>query len=162
MSDPNLKLQPVKKLAREGGQTVVEVLIVTVVVATVLTAIAAGLTMSVKNTAQSKQRSLAASYAQETLEVFHREQFALGWSSFRNALSSGTYCLNELPADSNEFINLSLGACPAGSEINDTGLKREAVVTVGAEEISVVSTVSWLDGGQERAVSVEKGFREIR
>lgn len=147
--------------SKNQGQSIIEVLIVILVVGTVLTALAAGLTMSIKNTTQSKQRSLATSFAQESLEVFHRERSVSGWSSFHGALNSGTYCFNQLPVDSTEFELLSPGACPVGDHIAGTNFKREATVTVGPDEVTVVSTVSWFDGDTEKQVSVQQGYREI-
>ncbi len=146
---------------KNRGQTIVEVLIATLVVATVLTALAAGLTMSVKNTAQSKQRSLAISYAQDSLEIFHREKYALGWESFHEALTNGVYCLNQLPANSAEFSLLSPNECVADDQISGTNFQREAEVTIQANEVTVVSIVSWFDGGTEKQVSVEQTFQEF-
>ncbi len=139
----------------------IEVLIVILVVATVLTALAAGLTMSIKNTAQSKQRSLATSFAQDSLEVFHRERASMGWTSFQDALNDGIYCLNQLPNNSTEFRALSSGECAADEKIAGTNFQREVNLTVIADEVTVVSTVSWFDGGTEKQISVQQSFREI-
>lgn len=148
-----------KKL--QAGQTLIEVILVTVVVATVLTALAASVSMSSKNTSENKKRSAASSLVQETLEMFHRERYDLGWDAFQAALSSETYCLNTLPTDSAGFIAASTGACDAGEVIAGTNYQREAILTVGVDEVKVESVVTWLDSDQERQVSAEQTFKEI-
>lgn len=149
------------KDTEQVGSSLVEVILITMVVATVLTAIAASVSMSAKNTSENKKRSMATSFAQETLEMFHRERYTLGWGSFQSALSSGTYCFNTLPADSASFIVISLGPCDEGSVIVDTTYKREAILTISADKIKVESMVTWIDDDQERQVEAEQTFKEI-
>lgn len=133
----------------------------TVVIATVLTALAANLTMSAKNTTQSKQRSSALGYAQEGLEVFRRERHNLGWIKFYEALNSGTYCLNTLPVDSAAFVALTTGQCADGTVIGTTNLQREASVNLGADEARVELTVTWFDGAEEKTVNLTQNFQDI-
>lgn len=148
-------------VVNQRGQTLVEVLLATTVVAMVLTAIAAGLSSSVKNTDHAKLQNAAAKYNQETLEIFRRERHSLGWEAFRSALSNGTYCLNDLPADSSSFLSMALGACAAETTIEETVFQRQAVVTVAADEVSVVATVTWDEGGQDKQVELEQAFLNI-
>lgn len=145
----------------QAGQSFVEVLIVMVVVATVLTAIAAGLSFSAKNTAENQRNAVAINLAQETLEVFHRERNLLGWGSFQGAISSGTYCFDTLPSTSTEFAALTDGACGANEFVSGTNFTREATVTVSADEVAVISTVTWMDGEREREVTVNQNFQDI-
>jgi prepilin-type N-terminal cleavage/methylation domain-containing protein len=147
---------------KQQGQTLIEVLIATVVVGTVLTAVAAGLSMSIKNTAQSKMRSLATGYAQQAIEIFQRERNFLGWDTFLSALSSDVYCLNDLPADSVAFKSLTAGACASGDTIGTTSFQREVNVTVGANSLTVVSTVTWYDADKQKQVQIEQTFKDIR
>ncbi len=146
---------------RQSGSSLIEVILITVVVATVLTALAASISMSAKNTSENKKRSVATGFVQETLEMFFRERYALGWSSFQSALSSGTYCFNVLPIDSVSFAAASAGACDEGSTITDTPYQREAILTVSVDEVKVKSIVTWLDHNQEKQVEAEQTFREI-
>jgi len=145
----------------QSGSSLIEVILITVIVATVLTALAASVSMSSKNTDENKKRSMATSFVQETLEIFYRERYALGWSSFQAALSSGTYCFNTLPADSASFVAASSGPCDEGSVIIDTPYKREAILTISADEVKVKSIVTWMDGDQEKQVEAEQAFKEI-
>lgn len=154
----NLKL---RKYHSQLGSTLVEVILVTAVVATVLTALAASVSMSAQNTNRNQTTTMATSLAQEMLEVFHRERYALGWESFRTALGSGTYCLNDLPADSASFSNTANQECAGTEFITDTNYQREAVVTISSDQVRVVSVVSWMDGHDEKQIEVEQIFKEI-
>jgi len=145
----------------QSGSSLIEVILVTVVVATVLTALAASVSMSAKNTSENKKRVMAASFVQEILEVFHRERFTLGWDTFQSTLSNGTYCFNELPTDSTDFVNSSLGECGEGEVIIDTVHQREVILTILADEVKVESIVTWTDGDQEKQVNAEQTFKEI-
>ncbi|MBT3250110.1 MAG: hypothetical protein HN846_04310 [Candidatus Pacebacteria bacterium] len=150
-----------KKSKQQSGQSLIEVILVTVVVATVLTAIAASVSMSAKNTSENKKRSMAASFAQETLEVFQRERYALGWSSFQSSLVDDTYCFNTLPADSASFVASSPGECGDEEVIVGTTYGREAILTILADEVKVESIVTWMDGNLEKQVEAEQTFKEI-
>jgi Tfp pilus assembly protein PilV len=103
-----------RRSQRQLGQTIVEVLIATAVVGTVLTAVAGALTFSVKNTAQARYRALAASQAQDAVEVFRRERALLGWESFQAEINPGVYCYNTLPTNSTQFFAVTPGACGSG------------------------------------------------
>lgn len=145
----------------QAGQTLIEVILVTVIIASVLTALAASVSMSSKNTYENKKRTMATSLVQETIEVFHRERYALGWDSFQAALASETYCFNDLPVDSASFVASSIGACGSDEVIADTDYQREAILTVSVDGVKVESTVTWKDADQEKQVSVEQTFKEI-
>lgn len=150
-----------KKVQAQAGQTLIEILIVTVVVATVLTAIAASLSMSAKNTTENKKLSMATTYSQEALEVFHKERYALGWESFQGALTDGTYCLDALPTNSTEFDSLTTGECGLSETISGTDFIREAELTVAADEVKVVIVVQWIDAELDKEATVEQTFKEI-
>lgn len=143
------------------GQTLIEILLATTVVAMVLTAIVAGLSLSVRNTGHARLQNSAVKYANETLEVFRRERQILGWESFRTALASDTYCINDLPTTSSGFVALSAGECAPETYISDTIFQREAMVAAGSDEVQVESVVTWAEGGKEKQVMVEQRFRNI-
>ncbi len=145
----------------QSGQSLIEVILVTVVVASVLTALAASVSMSSKNTNENKKLSVATSLVQETLEMFHRERYTLGWDTFRTSLTDGTYCFNDLPDNSTDFVNSPVGLCDSEEFITDTNYQREATLTILADEVNVVSTVTWMDDDQERQVQSEQTFKEI-
>lgn len=147
-------------VSSQAGQSMIEVIIVSVVVGTVLTALAASLTMSASNSSQNKKRSLATTYAQEGLELFRHQRSQLGWSRFVQGLINGqTYCLNTLPSD---LEGLSADSCASGETIEDTGLSREAEVAItGSTQVEVVVTVFWFDDEEEKSVQVQQAFQDI-
>lgn len=154
-------MQQVKNKTSQLGQTLIEVILATAIVASVLTAIAASVSMSSKNTNENKKKSMATSFAQETLEVFHRERYSLGWETFKNALGDGTYCFNDLPANSASFVVASSGECGASEMIPGTIFQREAVLTSTADQLQVESIVSWLDDSKEQRVNLKQVFKQI-
>lgn len=148
------------KLARSAGQTIVEVLIATGVVGVVLTAIAAGLSYSVKNSSDAKYRAFATSYAQDAIEVFRREKALLGWETFSENLTAGTYCLNDLPTNTAAFLALTPGSCATPTAQFGVDFNREAQVTlVNPTEIQVVVVVNWADFNRTPEVRVTQQFR---
>jgi type II secretory pathway pseudopilin PulG len=149
------------KKKHQIGSTLIEVILVTLVVATVLTALAASVSMSSKNTNENKKLSAATSLVQETLEMFHKERYSLGWETFQSALSTGTYCFNTLPDNSTDFVASNLGECSDEDVIADTNFQREATLTVLADEVKVMSIVTWMSDSQEKQVEAEQTFKEI-
>lgn len=150
-----------KWLRSQTGSGIIEVIIATLVVSLVLTAVAATLTVSVKNTAQSRYQEVARSRAQAGLEVFRRERNTLGWQSFRSALGTGTYCLNNLPANSSAFTTMSSSQCSTGVSLIGTEFRRNAVVTVvNPNEVKVDLAVTWIDGSLNKEVKLTQIFRK--
>lgn len=144
----------------QSGQTIIEVLIATLVVGMVLTAVAATLTVSVKNTAQSRYQEVARARAQSGLELFRRERNKLGWQTFQASLVSGTYCINTLPDSSMAFDALSPGACGNGVAVIGTDFTRDATVTVVSnDEVKVDVLVKWIDGVLNKEVKLTQVFR---
>ncbi|HEX7017378.1 MAG TPA: hypothetical protein VF209_00515 [Patescibacteria group bacterium] len=153
------------KLSSQRGQSIIEVLIATLVVGLVMVAIAAVLTMSVKNTAEGRYRNVATSEGQQVLEIFRRERVRLGWSAFQTALIGGEYCLNSLPAADDELADTlaqNIGVCEESYELGGTAFTRDVLVQKTADEVVVVVTVGWLDGDQPREVVLEQEFREYQ
>ena len=145
-----------------SGQTIIEIIIATGIVAIVLVAVMMGLTFSLKNTAQSKYQSLASKLAQEGMEAFRRERDALGFVSFRDQLTSPTYCLPTIP---NQLALFSAGACDEAEGITLSGVTfyREAEINTGAsvtEPVEVKIVVSWLDGTQEHQTFATQQFTD--
>lgn len=148
------------------GSSLIEIVIVTGVMALVLTAIVAGLTLSLKTNADSEYRSRAVQRTQEAMEVFRRERTVRGWDVFISSFTSGaTYCLAELPAPTEEFTE---GACFNEDSIVISGVDfyREAVVTVDNSDptdpqLRVELTTSWDSGSGERTVNIVQSFQQL-
>ena len=145
------------------GSTIIEVLVVTTMITVVMTAIVAGLSFSVKNTAEARYREVAATEAQKAMEVFRRERVALGWERFAAQLLgiSGELCLNNLP---DSFANLSTrGLCSDWyTPIHvGTAFKREAVVSSPSQtQVMVTVTITWQSADDERQLEVFQEFRD--
>jgi type II secretory pathway pseudopilin PulG len=143
---------------KTAGQSIIEVLIATGVVGAILTAIAATLTYSVKNSAENKYRSVATAKAQEVIEVYRRERHFQGWETFVDAIGGGgVYCLNTVPSNSEEFNTLTPDdGCVDGVAEAGTEFTREAIVTPTANTVKIVAEVSWYDGNIQRQVIIEQ------
>jgi type II secretory pathway pseudopilin PulG len=157
-----------KKRTSQAGQTIIEVLIATGVVALVMTAVAAGLTLSVKNSSQSKYRTLATKMASESNELFRRERDRLGWESFYEVLQADgaltTYCIDEsLPVTTQDFVDLAVGSCGGGFPLAGTSFERETTIElVNPDLVRVETDVTWIDGTQQRSVVLTQELQNWR
>lgn len=158
------KLRRFKRHGFSVGSSLVEIVVATGVMALVLTAIVAGLTLSLKTSAESEYRVQATKRAQEAMEVFRRERTLLGWDEFTSNFTNGaTYCLQELPAPREVFED---GECSSEQSLVVSGLDlyREAEVSFrnfGGDdpELVVTVTVVWNDGRNDKSVNLVQGFR---
>lgn len=149
------------KNKKQKGSSMIEILIATGVVGLVMTAVASGLVLSVKNSAISKYKVLSATRAQEAMEVFRREKVLLGWAQFYESLSANTYCVNTLASDSAQFKAMETGACSDGDFIAGTSFTREALVNITSpDEIRVEIVVDWLDGDIQRNSNLIQEFKQ--
>ena len=139
-----------KKVARlakhylsSTGSTLIELLIATMIVGTIVTAVAAGVTNSVKNNAESRYREIATVLAQQAMEVMRSERSNLGWANFYDQLSDGTYCA---PTGMDELSDLSgnMAACTITESNYDFTRQVVLTKTNGADPAVMVEiTVSW-------------------
>jgi len=151
----------------QAGQSIVEVLIATGVVALVMTALMAAMTLSLQNSSQAKYKALATKLGQEGMETFRQFRNSLGWESFYTLLNdqgSGEYCLNAIPTQTAQFQALVSGEC-ADYAISRTGVnfKRDLnLQIISSEEIKFVVTVSWQDGADVKSTTVTQYFKNWR
>lgn len=148
---------------KQTGSSLIEILIATGVVGLVMTAVAAGLVLSVKNSSISKYKVIATTRAQEAMEVFRRERTLLGWTQFKEVLSDnveGTYCINTLASGSAQFKSMATGECEEGDLIAGTSFTREALVNASEDEVRVEIVVKWVDSGTERFSNLVQEFKE--
>lgn len=149
-----------------AGQTIIEVLIATAVVALVMTTVVAGLGLSVRNSAQSRYKVVAGRLAQEGLESLRLQRDQHGWESFYDVMQdkgTGRYCLNSLPTSLAELDSMEGGACDSTIAILGTEFTREINLIVGTSpaEVEVEIEVSWLDGEVTRISQIEQIFRQL-
>jgi len=94
---------------KQRAFTFVEVLVATMLVALVMTALGSMMALSMRVAEANEMEQLAQLKAQQTMEFFRRERLIRGWSDFYNSLQdNATYCLNTLPTN---IVNISLGSC---------------------------------------------------
>lgn len=157
------------KIIARNGFTIIEVLMATVVVAFVMVAIASVLTVSIKNTAESKFRSLATLQGQELIESFRRERALRGWFDFSSEVASGEYCLNDslgVNEDISDYLASRQGACEEGYALAGSEFRRNVNVTVmggagAVNEVEMIVTISWYDGTRANHVELVQRFRNI-
>ena len=131
---------------QQRGNTLIEVLIVTTMITLVMTSIVAGLSFSIRNTAEGKYREYAAIESQKAMEVFKRERVVNGWKIFQGqmAILQDTICLNTLPDSFENFgggSSCSDGYAPAGM---GTEYQREAIIDSHDDQVDITITMQWL------------------
>ena len=152
---------------RQAGQSIIEVLIATGVVALVMTAVMAAMTLSLQNSAQAKYRSLATKLAQDGMENLRQFRTSLGWEAFYQILSdqgSGTYCLNSLPTNETQLASLESGACETyGISRGGVNFKRELMLDiVSSDKISLQITTTWVDGNRTHHSLIKQELQSWR
>lgn len=154
-------------LNKRQGSTILEVLIATLVVGTVLTAVAASLTNSIKNSSEAEYRKIATRLAQEGLEIVRKEKYIKTWTSFKNdtshipAIDSAWQCMDtESLAYTLPKVNIT--TCPPITLSNPpTSFYRGIQLSILGEGVKVRVRVGWKDGSNTRDVVLEQTFREV-
>ncbi|MFA6814662.1 MAG: hypothetical protein WCR60_03910, partial [Patescibacteria group bacterium] len=77
--------------------TFVEVLVATMLVAIVMTALGSMMALSMRVAEANEMEQLAQLKAQQSMDFFRRERLIRGWGNFYASLGNDTYCLNTLP-----------------------------------------------------------------
>lgn len=147
---------------KQKGSSLIEVLIATFVVGVVVTAIASGMSYSVRNTAESRYREAATKLAQDVHDSFRRERNRVGWTQLANTLSTvaDNYCFMVIPDQfSAEQLAAMQGICGDADTTTVTGLSvgflRDVTVNVTGSVITVNVTVSWQSDENRDPSSVE-------
>jgi type II secretory pathway pseudopilin PulG len=131
-----------------AGFGIVEILVAVAVIGIILTAVAAGLAMSLKTTAELKFRDVALAKGQQVIEVFRRERGINGWPTFFDLFGAGTtgtyiYCFN----DDSTLLHASFppaeGACTNTVAWDGNDYIREAAVTTTPDQVEMIVTVYW-------------------
>lgn len=144
------------KKRNNAGQTIIEIIIATAVVAIVMTALMMGLTYSIKNSSQARYKSLANQLAEEGMEFFRQQRALIGWEEFNATLAANDYCVEE---DVPETLSgLSTASECEGITSVGTSFERRALVTKPGDKVRVELTVSWVDGVDTRQVELTQEF----
>lgn len=146
---------------KQQASTLVEVLIAVSIIALVLTAVSAMMTMSIKLANSNEQKQLALQKTQEALEFFRKERAVNSWRSFSNALvNDGVYCLSSLP-ESVASMSAKLGAC-TDEEVLEAAkyqFQREANISFNnANSLKVIVEVFWQDNKKTKNLAIEQNF----
>lgn len=142
-----------------SGQTMIEMVVATGMVALVLVAIVSGIALSIRNSRFSKNKALATRYAHEAVEKFRNYRDEVGWQPFIEEVLGGLtevdFCLPTMPASAAEVANFT-GVC--GSEkiantLGSTEFVRGAHVTVQNQSnpndtVEMTVTVTWVEGSK--------------
>lgn len=108
-----------------------------------LTAVLALISLSVKNSRLSKDRTMAVGLAQQGVELMRTYRDYLDWSTF--LVKAGTSY--DLPENWTVVTGLSNG-CPATKNIYDYYLRCVVLTAQPEGEVAVQVTVSWAEGSQ--------------
>lgn len=145
-----------QKLKSVKGSTIIELLIATMVVGLIVTAVATVVTYSIKNTGESRFRQTATILGQQVIEYFWGRKNAEGIINLSDSLTPGINCYSNID-------DPTPGACGPTQVINmaGTNFEREVFIEKGGigtrDEpffIQLDVTVSWLDGDQAREVEL--------
>jgi len=161
----------VKAKSLQVGSTLIELLIATMVVGLIVTAVANVITHSIKNTGEARYKQVATSLGQEVIEFVRSEKNRKGILNLKNTLVSGSYCFSKLPIDL-ELANIpTAGACNFSVEgdvvaMAGTNFTRDMIVSVsqagasGPYSMNIKVTVSWIDGEATKTVELIQKFEE--
>ncbi len=146
---------------KQRASTLIEVLVAIFVIAVVLTAISAMMSMSIKLADNNEKKQLALQKAEEAMEFFRKERSISSWHGFSSPLEDGgRYCISSLP-ESMANLPAKLGAC-AETDVLEAArykFKREAVIDFSGENsLSVQINLLWNDGSQAKNLSLEQSF----
>jgi type II secretory pathway pseudopilin PulG len=126
---------------QSSGQSILEVLFATTVVALVLVAVLSTIIASLRNARISMEQAQATSYASEALEWLRHQRDGQGWIPFKEQAIADVYCLPSLPADITG-LNSAAGAC-VNNPIPNTSFVRELTIDhLPNDEIQTTVTVT--------------------
>lgn len=137
-----------------SGQTLIEVIVAAGLVVLVLTTLASGIAIGVRNNRVAKDQASAKEYVRQSLEWIRNIRDQAGWETFASMTNNATYCLTTLPASYKSFPSIQTGNCGGSSFIiaqdgSATVFKRQLVLTktgTPPTEVKAVGTVTWTDG----------------
>lgn len=146
---------------KQTGSTLIEILVAASIVALVLTAVGAMMSMSIKLSDNNEKQQLALQKAQEAMEFFRKERAINSWLGFSTPLDDeAVYCISTLP-ESVASIAAKFGPCLDTDllDINRYSFKREAIIDFdGSNSLSVRINLLWNDGNKTKDLSLKQIF----
>lgn len=137
-----------------SGQSILEVVLATTLIAVGLIAALALGNSSQKSASFSRNVNLATNYSYQVADWARNMRTYLGWSNFtyiiqEDNLTSVTYCLNStLPSSDLEFQALTSASCAEGDTLSGTIFSRELILdltNLATGTIDAKVTTSWLE-----------------
>lgn len=127
----------------EKGQSLFEVVVAVAMSALIVTAVVSVAVNSIQNSSFSRNKTLAASYVEDTNEWLRKERDA-SLSTFTTHVSTQYWCFKTLAWSTS-------GKCGSTAYISDTHFLRQTTFTVttlgstGKNVVQIDTTVSWQD-----------------
>ncbi|PIR64250.1 MAG: hypothetical protein CO156_01410 [Candidatus Pacebacteria bacterium CG_4_9_14_3_um_filter_40_12] len=144
------------------GSTLIELLIATMIVGTVVTAVAAGVSSSVKNNSEARYREIATVLAQQGMETLRSERGNLGWITFHDSITPGTFCM---PTGMSSLTELTTNQNLCIVTESNLDFNRSVVLTKqsgASPDVSAEITVSWeRKSGVTSDVKVTQTFKDF-
>lgn len=137
--------------AHKKGQTIVEAIVVIGVVIILVTGLISGTTASLRTARDSRIRSDAVKYAQQSLEIV-RSLRDENWTTFQSY--SGLYCMG---AD-NTLV--SAGSCSNNITTVDANLTRSVRFSWLGDKMEVTASVDYLEGSVTHTVPLSTYFTQ--
>ncbi len=154
------------------GNTVIEVLVATVIVGLILTALAISMTSSIQNSSEAQYRETGTSLAQDTMEVFRKDKNIISWTEFSS--SPGATQIASATIDSIKCVpttfttvtqitgsTLGIGQISSCASVvqNKITYKRAISKVVSTNSVRIKVHVYWNVGtNQVRSTSIEQTF----
>lgn len=155
------------KSKNSKGSSIIELLIAVVIVGSIVTATAIGMTYTIKNSSETRYRELASTVAQDGIELFKRERVTRGWADFYTQLgtSPSTMCIN---GESPVFDTTPSPCGTTTFPLSKNTYQREAKITKlpvppgDPQEVEIQITVRWNQLGtpDERRITVTQVLKD--
>mgnify|MGYP001612838215 CR=1 FL=1 len=143
----------------ENGQSIVEVIIATVITSMILVGLISAITYSLSNSQFAKNKALANKHGQEAIEWLRAQRDISGWTLFYgpNNLLSRTHCINSFPATITSLYSQPTGNCTAGTVITGTIFTRQVqfIGHASGDRISIKITLLWPQGKNTSTISLD-------
>jgi hypothetical protein len=138
------------------GQTIIEILVATVVITVAFIGIMSLGNSSIKSTSYSRNLNLATKYSYEVADWARNLRNVIGWEALAakilaDGTGSVTYCLPVLTPDATTFYNLEGGNCAATALIPSTIYTRSITFNtafIGSKRLPATITTSWTENRQ--------------